>query len=228
MAYTGNNRDKTLSTYVSIKNSIADNTAIQDKLSFDENDEPTIRSLFRETNLKKFLDDQDIINTLNKKLGHYKDRSKDELNLVREDSKESSELIDRAIDFNENSECKDEYVANIFTIKDSDSGILVGIKVERRTNDNTRQAQQMAYNRALNLRLIDILKLVIPALFNVYLIALYKFIPEFKVKFNLACLNLAINLLEHKIITSFVFLSPKEFEIYKTPPLKILCVPLFL
>lgn len=158
MAYTGNNRDKTLSTYVSIKNSIANNTAIQDKLSFDENDEPTIRSLFRETNLKKFLDDQDIINTLNKRLGHYKERSKDELNLVREDSKESSELIDRAIDFNENSEFKDEYVANIFTIKDSDSGVLVGIKVERRTNDNTRQAQQMAYNRALNLRLIEILK----------------------------------------------------------------------
>ena len=46
-------------------------------------------------------------------------------------------LIDRAIDFNENSEFKDEYVANIFTIKDSDSGVLVGIKVERRTNDNS-------------------------------------------------------------------------------------------
>ena len=37
MAYTGNNRDKTLSTYVSIKNSIANNTAVQDILSFDEN-----------------------------------------------------------------------------------------------------------------------------------------------------------------------------------------------
>lgn len=129
------------------------------RLSFDENGEPTVLSLLQYTNLSSIITDELILKKLNKDVGHYK-KGQDRPALVPITDANSRQLIQKAIDFNNNSEFRDYYVASVVRTQDTEKGTnreYYNIRVYRRDRMNSVNAEKMEYNEALNQRLRNIL-----------------------------------------------------------------------
>lgn len=156
LAYTGNNRAETIRLYLITKS----DKFIRDwnpKLTLDENNEPTINSLLKKTNLSNVIPESKILEKLNRDIGYYK-RGMDRPALYVNNDENYQKLLQKAIDFNQNSDFKDDYVARIIKIQDTESSrMFIGVKVEKRNRLNSIDANKMAYNSKLNDKLIDIL-----------------------------------------------------------------------
>lgn len=156
LAYTGNDRLETVRIY-SITKSEEFIKNWNPRLTLDENNEPTISSLLKKTNLNTIIPESKILEKLNRDIGYYKKgMNRPALRLNNEEN--FRELSEKAISFNQNSEFREDYVARIIKIQDSESPrIFIGIKVEKRNRMNSLEADKMAYNANLNNRLRDIL-----------------------------------------------------------------------
>lgn len=156
LAYTGNNRSEATRLYLITKSS----EFIKNwnpRLTLDENNEPTLRSLLQKTNLSDVIPETKVLERLNREIGYYK-RGMDRPALYINSDENYQMLLQRAISFNQNSDFKDDYVAKIIKIQDTESPrIFIGVKVEKRNRLNSIDADKMAYNANLNSRLRDIL-----------------------------------------------------------------------
>lgn len=156
LAYTGNNRSEATRLYLITKSS----EFIKNwnpRLTLDENNEPTISSLLKKTNLSDVIPESKVLEKLNRDIGYYK-RGMDRPALYINSDENYQMLLQRAISFNQNSDFKDDYVAKIIKIQDTESPrIFIGVKVEKRNRLNSIDADKMAYNANLNSRLRDIL-----------------------------------------------------------------------
>jgi hypothetical protein len=156
LAYTGNNRAETTRLYLITKSS----EFIKNwnpKLTLDENNEPTLRSLLQKTDIKDVIPESKVLERLNREIGYYK-RGMDRPALWVNSDENYQKLLQKAISFNQTSDFRDDYVAKITKIQDTESPrIFIGIKVEKRNKVNSIEADKMAYNANLNSRLRDIL-----------------------------------------------------------------------
>ena len=85
------------------------------KLTLDENNEPTLRSLLKQTNLSEVIPESKVLEVLNREIGYYK-KGMDRPALWVNNDENYQKLKQRAIAFNQNSEFRDDYVANIIKI----------------------------------------------------------------------------------------------------------------
>ena len=157
LSFTSNNRSEATRLYLITK---AD-SFIRDwmpRLALDENNEPTLRSLLKQTNISKVIPETKVLERLNREGGYYK-KGMDRPALWVNNDENYQKLKQRAIAFNQNSEYRDDYVANIVKIQDSESSrIFIGVKVEKRNRLNSINADKMEYNENLNNRLRGILE----------------------------------------------------------------------
>ena len=157
LSFTSNNRSEAVRLYLITKN----DSFIRDwvpRLTLDENDEPTLRSLLKETNLSDVIPETKVLERLNREIGYYK-KGIDRPALWVNNDENYQKLKQKAIDFNKNSEYRDDYVANIVKIQDSESPrTFIGVKVEKRNKLNSINADKMEYNENLNNRLRSILE----------------------------------------------------------------------
>lgn len=156
LAYTGNNRAETTRLYLITKSS----EFIEDwnpRLTLDENNEPTLRSLLQKTNFSDIIPESKVLERLNREIGYYK-RGMDRPALWVNNDENYQKLLQKVISFNQTSDFRDNYVAKIIKIQDTESPrIFIGVKVEKRNRLNSIDADKMVYNANLNSRLRDIL-----------------------------------------------------------------------
>lgn len=156
LAYTGNNRAETTRLYLITKSS----EFIKDwnpRLTLDENNEPTLRSLLQKTNFSDIIPESKVLERLNREIGYYK-RGMDRPALWVNNDENYQKLLQKVISFNQTSDFRDDYVAKIIKIQDTESPrIFIGVKVEKRNRLNSIDADKMVYNANLNSRLRDIL-----------------------------------------------------------------------
>ena len=157
LSFTSNNRSEATRLYLITKsNSFIKNW--QPRLTLDENNEPTLRSLLKQINLSDVIPETKVLERLNREIGYYK-KGMDRPALYVNSDVNYQMLKQRAIAFNQNSEFRDDYVANIIKIQDTESPrIFIGIKVEKRNRLNSINADKMEYNENLNNRLRSILE----------------------------------------------------------------------
>lgn len=157
LSFTSNNRSEATKLYLITKsNSFIKN--LQSRLMLDENNEPTLRSLLKKTNLSDVIPETKVLDVLNREIGYYK-KGTDRPALWTNSDENYQMLKQRAIAFNQNSEFNDDYVANITKVQDGESSkIFIGVKVEKRNRLNSINADKMEYNENLNNRLRSILE----------------------------------------------------------------------
>ena len=156
LSFTSNNRSETVRLYLITKN----DSFIRDwvpRLALDENNEPTLKSLLKQTNFSKVIPETRVLERLNREIGYY-DRGTDKPTLLVNNDENYQKLLQKAILFNQTSDFRDDYVAKIIKIQDTESPrIFIGVKVEKRNKLNSIEADKMSYNVNLNNRLRDIL-----------------------------------------------------------------------
>ena len=156
LAYTGNNRAETTRLYLITKSSEFIKNW-NSKLTLDENNEPTINSLLKKTNFSDVIPESKVLEKLNRDIGYYK-RGMNRPALWINNDENYQTLLQKVISFNQTSDFRDDYVARIIKIQDTESPrILIGVKVEKRNRLNSIEADKMIYNSNLNNRLRDIL-----------------------------------------------------------------------
>lgn len=157
LSFTSNNRSEAVRLYhITKSDSFIKNW--QPRLTLDENNEPTLRSLLKKTNLSDVIPETKVLERLNREIGYYKKGVNRPALWVNNDEN-YQKLKQRAIAFNKNSEFSDDYVANIINIQDKESPrIFIGVKVEKRNRLNSVNADKMEYNENLNNRLRNILE----------------------------------------------------------------------
>ena len=156
LSYTDNNRAETVRIYTITKNPefIKKWTG---RLALDDNNEPTLRSLLKQTNLSQIIPESKVLEKLNREIGYYK-KGMDRPALWIDNDANYLKLTRKAIAFNQNSEFRDDYVARVIKIADNESPrIFIGVRVSKRNKAYSIEADKMAYNTALNDRLRDIL-----------------------------------------------------------------------
>lgn len=127
------------------------------RLTMDNNGEPTLRSLLKHTNLDTIIKEPQVLERLNREIGYYK-KGMNRAALWIKNQENYKKLTDKARRFNQTSEFRDDYVAKIIDIYDNESSrVFMGVKVERRNQLNSLEADKMEYNETLNERLRDIL-----------------------------------------------------------------------
>ena len=156
LSYTDNNRAETVRIY-SITKSPKFIEKWTERLILDDNNEPTLRSLLKQTNLSQIIPESKVLEKLNREIGYYK-KGTDRPALWLDNEENYQKLTKKAIAFNTNSDFRDEYVARVIKIMDRESSrVFIGVRVSKRNKAYSIEADKMAYNTALNDRLRDIL-----------------------------------------------------------------------
>lgn len=128
------------------------------KLNLDENGEPTIKSLLDKTSLNDFVNDEKILNVLNRQIGYNK---KDQSIIYHERTEENyKELQEKADRFNNTSDFRKEYIAKVDKTSNIQGKPAYTISVAKRTEELEQQVQRNSYNNELNNQLRDILRAV--------------------------------------------------------------------
>lgn len=149
-------RTETVEIYQKIKNPKF-NQVYGNRLSYDEFNEPTLESLIKYTNLEQVSTRSKTIDMLKRQIGTYK-RNSDEIAKWIMSEENYQKLRDKVIQFNTTSPYKDNYVARIIQMSDSESNrAFYGITVEARNKQNSLEADKLTYNYKLNEVLKDIL-----------------------------------------------------------------------
>lgn len=155
LSYFDNNRQEATRIYLITKSA----NFIQNwnpRLVMDDNNEPTISSLLKKTNLKDVINTQKVLKKLNNDIGHYHKTGR--VKLYLNNDKNYRELVQRAIQFNTSSEFREDYVASVEKVLDSESNrVYISPIIRVRDKMNSINADNMAYNFNLNNRLRDIL-----------------------------------------------------------------------
>lgn len=150
------NRQEAVRIYQITKNPEFD-IKYRDILTYDDNNEPTIKSLIDKAGLNKQVNNATIIEKLNRQVGHYKKGTPD-VNYIPDTRENRDKLYDKAIEFNENSDFRDQYVAVVTKeSKEEDHDPYINISIEKKNRLNSQEAERMAYNKKLNDRILNLL-----------------------------------------------------------------------
>lgn len=126
------------------------------KFRLDENGEPTIKSLLDKTSLSDFVNDEKVLNTLNRQIGYIK---KDQSIIYHKRTREAyKELQEKADRFNNTSDFREDYIAKVDKTSDIKGEPSYTISVIKRTKELEQQIQRSSYNNELNNQLRDILR----------------------------------------------------------------------
>lgn len=156
LSFNSNNRQKAYNQYLIIQSEDFINNYLP-KLEVDENGEPTIHSLLEKTNLDKYINQEQILEVLNRKIGFYK-READRPAYYLDNKENYDKLIKKVIEFNTTSDFKNEYIARIIRIPDNESHrLFLGVRVYPKTKLYSIEADKMEYNYSLNEKLKNIL-----------------------------------------------------------------------
>lgn len=157
LSFTSNNREQTLRLYLTTKNE----DFIRDwypKLTLDSNGEPTLSSLLKNTDFKDIINSDKVISTLTSELNKIVKSKKNET-VLPNNTDNYDFLKQTAIDFNNNNDFKNDYVALVEKKVDNQTGkVSLNLKVEKRNPDNANIASNMEYNELLNTKLRNILQ----------------------------------------------------------------------
>ena len=155
LSFSNNDRNAAVNIYLRTK-SDKFITDFKNKLQYDEYGEPTLSSIINNLNIDAFIPDDKVIDTLNKKIWDF--NKKDNKPILVEDTYDNyTNIVDKAISFNRNSEFSKSFVAIVEkTTNDSGTPSLY-IKIERRNRKNTADADNMENARNLNKRIREIL-----------------------------------------------------------------------
>lgn len=127
------------------------------RLQLDDNGEPTLRSLLKNTDLKDTIGQTKILNKLNKDIGAFKRGTKKILG-HKKTPENYHKLASQARRFNANSEYRDEYVADVIDVYNSDlQRQEYGIQVTEKTKEKAHKAEKLEHNESLNDKLRSIL-----------------------------------------------------------------------
>jgi len=148
-----NNRDDTYTMYQATRTPYFKGNWLN-KLELDTNGEPRLTSLLNKTNITTLVGDKKLLTKLNSDIGGWiNDRKK----LYLYNQSNSSMLSQRCIQFNK-SELGTKYVATVNKIQDSESNrVFLSPTIRLRTPQYSLEANQMAYNEALNNSLRDLM-----------------------------------------------------------------------
>lgn len=142
LSYTNNNRSIANEIYFKTKNPLFKENF---DVKVDENNEPLIQELIKKVGLENYINEGQIVDTLQKQVNADK-----KLYLTPYNLKEVSQSIDS---FNTTNPFKDDYVA-ILDNKES----VISPKIVRKTTNSQLIADQIGVNNRLNNRLTEILK----------------------------------------------------------------------
>ena len=126
-------------------------------LSKDENGEPKLEAIIKETNFVKSIPDYRLLVSLNKKIGHYKKDNSGDLTTFINNDKNYKKLSDRVKDFNTTSPNRTDYIATVQKVVGEDGVVYITPKVEKRNRLNSLQEEQRQSNQELNETLTQIL-----------------------------------------------------------------------
>lgn len=155
LEYTANDRNKAVTLYKITKNP----TFIKqfnNRGELDDNNEPTFKSLLKQTNIRQFITNEDIQKKLNKDIGHYTNKGQS-IKWIDNSTENYNSLVEKAINFNNNSNFNDEWVAMVDKKQENDKSYL-SITVRPLTEDRKQESLDMEYNHNLNNKLKQILK----------------------------------------------------------------------
>lgn len=156
LSFTSYNRPITTEIYLKTKNPRF-NTQVKGELKYDENNEPTLRSLFDNTNLATYIPEKNVYQKLNKDIGHFEKDGK-KVKTVEDTTENFNELVEKAIEFNNKNDFKDEYVAIVSRSSDENSESVLSIEVVKRTQENSAEAASMEKSYNLNKQIRGLLK----------------------------------------------------------------------
>ena len=149
LSYTN---DRTLATELYMKTKTEQFKDMYDT-KLDINGEPTIKSLFTETDISEYISQDKILEKLNKDIGNIDSKSNP---LTYEDNLQNRKsLSSKVVSFNNNSDFNNEFVAII--IKDSEDSSLMKSEVVRRTKENIQLAKDIEFSYNLTDRLENLL-----------------------------------------------------------------------
>ena len=156
LSYTDNNREETIRIYQITKSSDFITKWIP-RLVVDDNNEPTLNSLLKNTNLNKIIPENKVLEKLNREIGFYK-KGTNKVALIKNTDSKYKELIEKAIKFNTTHTFKDDYVARVVNVMDRESdGAYINVQIFKRTLSYSIEANKMIYNKNLNEKLRNIL-----------------------------------------------------------------------
>ena len=158
LSFTKNDRARTNDIYLRTKTDSFEKHFLP-KMKLDENGEPLIGSLFANTNLRDRISELEILEKLNKDIGHYKKGTlRPALWVINPEN--WHKLAKKCREFNMYSEFKDEYLADIDKIQDWESPgrTYYTIKVIKKLKKQySLRANQISTSESLNEKLIEIL-----------------------------------------------------------------------
>lgn len=156
LSFTSNNRGEAVRLYQTTKSQQFIQQS-RGNLTLDGNGEPTFKSLLDNTNISDYISERQVLDKLNKDIGHY-EKGGSVPKYTPDTTPNFGSLVDKAIRFNKESEFSDSYVALVNRTIDAETGKkLLNIVVRKKTNSNASVANNMEYNQRLNTRLREIL-----------------------------------------------------------------------
>ena len=123
------------------------------KTQKDINGEPTIKSLFKETDINEYISQDKVLQKLNRDVGHLD--SKNNTITYEDNIANRKDLSSKVIQFNNNSEFSDDFVAIIK--QDDKNPKLMTSEIVRKTKENVELAKQIEYSHNLTGRLESLL-----------------------------------------------------------------------
>lgn len=152
---TNNNRRLTKDIYYRTKNSKI--KSVFPNLKFDNNNEVTIKSLIKETNLLKYVGADNIIKSIERKLDRTD--SKGNIKWKQDTTENYTKMVSQLVDFNAANDYSDNVIALLDKrINPTTQKAEIAPRIVFRDATSTREADKMAYNHSLNQKLRGILE----------------------------------------------------------------------
>lgn len=156
LSFTSYNRPVTTEIYLKTKNPRF-SAQVKGELKYDENNEPTLRSLFNNTNIATYISEKNVYQKLNKDIGHFEKDNK-KIKTIEDTTENFNKLVEKAIEFNNKNDFKDDYVAIVSRNSDKNSNSVLSIEVVKRTQENSAEADSMEKSYNLNKQIRGLLK----------------------------------------------------------------------
>jgi hypothetical protein len=157
LSFTKNDRSRTNDIYLRTKTD-AFAAEFLPGMQLDENDEPLISSLFTNTNIKNVISELEILEQLNKEIGHFKKNSK-EVKTWPITTENWHILSKECRKFNNYSEFRNDYYADIVVTKEQNNSenSFYTIQVFKGKQQNVPRLHKISYNESLYEKITDLL-----------------------------------------------------------------------
>lgn len=151
-------KDRLLARYYWKQFNAYKNHPVIKKLQKDENGEPLLESIIKNTNFVETIPNKRLLVSLNRGIGHYRRDGTGDLTTYVDNREHRKELNDRVTKFNTTNPHKNEYVATVQPVVGKDGNIYINPEIKKRTKLASLEQSQMQSNQELNESLYQILE----------------------------------------------------------------------